>query len=156
MKRILFLSLIIVCAGQMMSAHTGFNERPKLVVGIVVDQMRWDYLSRYYDQFKEDGFKRLIEEGYSCDNCLINYLPTVTSIGHTSVYTGTTPAMHGICGNDFFLDDEPVSCVGDTTVNTVGSDSNKGQCSPRMLLSTTIGDQLRMGNSSIRLANTSN
>ena len=142
MKRIcLFLLLCCTIGAQ---AERKFNECPKLVVGIVVDQMRWDYLSRYYDQFGNDGFKRLIEGGYSCDNCLINYIPTVTSIGHTSAYTGTSPALHGICGNDFFIDDEPVSCVGDTTENTVGSDSKKGQCSPRKLLSTTIGDQLRM------------
>ena len=90
-----------MCGATQVWAGTKMNERPKLVVGIVVDQMRWDYLPRYYDQFGDDGFKRLIEEGFSCDNCLINYLPTVTSIGHTSAYTGTTPAFHGICGNDY-------------------------------------------------------
>lgn len=135
---------MLLCCTIGAQAEREFNERPKLVVGIVVDQMRWDYLSRYYDQFGRDGFRRLIGEGFSCNNCQINYVPTVTSIGHTSVYTGTTPAMHGICGNDFFIDDEPVTCVGDTTENTVGSDSNKGQCSPRKLLSTTIGDQIRL------------
>lgn len=144
MRKPLLLFVVFLCSAMQISAHTRMNERPKLVVGIVVDQMRWDYLPRYYDQFGNDGFKRLVEEGYSCDNCLINYLPTVTAIGHTSVYTGTTPAMHGICGNDFFIDDKPVYCCGDTTVNTVGSDSNKGEMSPHNLLSTTIGDQLRM------------
>ena len=145
MKKILFLILVIVCAAQMMSAHTGFNERPKLVVGIVVDQMRWDYLGRYYDQFGDDGFKRLITKGYSCDNCLINYLPTITAIGHTSVYTGTSPAMHGICGNDFFIDGKPVYCTDDKTVDPVGTDNRKRGCmSPRNLLATTIGDQIRL------------
>ena len=96
MRKTLLLFVIFLCSAMQISAHTRMNERPKLVVGIVVDQMRWDYLPRYYDQFGNDGFKRLVEEGYSCDNCLINYLPTVTAIGHTSVYTGTTPAMHGI------------------------------------------------------------
>ena len=145
MKKTLFLSLVIVCAAQMMSAHTGFNERPKLVVGIVVDQMRWDYLGRYYDQFGDDGFKRLVTKGYSCDNCLINYVPTVTAIGHTSVYTGSTPAMHGICGNDFFIDDEAVYCTDDKTVDPVGTNNRKRGCmSPRNLLATTIGDQIRL------------
>ena len=142
MRKWLFLMLLSCTIGA--QAERKFNERPKLVVGIVVDQMRWDYLPRYYDQFGDDGFKRLIDEGFSCDNCLINYLPTVTSIGHTSAYTGTTPAFHGICGNDFFIGDKPVPCVGDDTVNTVGSDSNKGQSSPKKLLASTIGDQLRM------------
>ena len=144
MKKLLSAIILLSCLTVQTVAHTAFGERPKLVVGIVVDQMRWDYLSRYYDQFQEDGFKRLISKGYSCDNCLINYLPTITSIGHTSVYTGTTPAFHGICGNDFYIDGKPVYCCGDETVNPVGSDSKKGKMSPRNLLSTTIGDQLRM------------
>ena len=135
--------LLLLSVATQMWARPKFNECPRLVVGIVVDQMRWDYLPRYYDQFGDDGFKRLIEEGYSCDNCLINYLPTVTAIGHTSVYTGTTPALHGICGNDFFIDDKSVYCCADTSVSIVGSDSKKPM-SPHRLLSTTIGDQLRL------------
>ena len=126
------------------TAETAFGEKPKLVVGIVVDQMRWDYLDRYYHQLPEGGLKRLMKQGYSCNNCLINYVPTVTSIGHTSVYTGTTPAFHGICGNNFYLDGRSVGCVSDTTVQTVGSNTSKGQSSPHLLLSTTIGDQLRL------------
>ncbi|MBQ8989419.1 MAG: alkaline phosphatase family protein [Prevotella sp.] len=143
MRKILILLLLCCAIG--VQAHTGFGERPRLVVGIVVDQMRWDYLSRYYDQYREDGLKRLVDKGYSCDNCLINYVPTVTAIGHTSAYTGTTPAFHGICGNDFFIDDTPVYCTGDSTVMPVGTNNSKrGKMSPRNLLSTTIGDQLRM------------
>ncbi len=122
-----------------------FGERPRLVVGIVVDQMRWDYLSRYYEQFTPDGFKRLIDEGFSCDNCLINYVPTITAIGHTSIYTGTSPAFHGICGNTFYIDGRKTYCTTDTTVSPVGTDSRKvGAMSPRNMLSTTIGDQLRL------------
>jgi hypothetical protein len=145
MKRLFVLLTLTMCLTAQLQAHTDFNERPKLVVGIVVDQMRWDYLSRYYDQFGDDGFRRLIDKGFSCDNCLINYLPTVTAIGHTSAYTGATPALHGICGNDFFIDDRKVYCCGDSTVNPVGSNNRKKACmSPVNLLSTTIGDQLRM------------
>jgi predicted AlkP superfamily pyrophosphatase or phosphodiesterase len=106
--------------------------------------MRWDYLSRYYDKFGADGFRRLIDKGYSCDNCLINYVPTVTAIGHASVYTGTTPAFHGICGNSFYIDGKKTYCCADTTVQPVGSDSRKGQMSPRNMVATTIGDQLRL------------
>ena len=144
MKKLMFLT-VMLCATMQMMAHTDFNERPKLVVGIVVDQMRWDYLPRYYDQFGTDGLRRLVDKGYSCDNCLINYLPTITAIGHTSVYTGTSPAFHGICGNDFFIDGQKVYCTQDDSVEPVGSDSRKKGCmSPRNLLSTTIGDQIRM------------
>ena len=145
MKRLLFLAVMLTCAAMQMAAHTDVNERPKLVVGIVVDQMRWDYLTRYYDQFGEDGFRRLMDKGYSCDNCLINYVPTVTAIGHTSAYTGTTPAFHGICGNDFMIDGKNVYCTKDETEEPVGSNNRrKGSMSPRNLLSSTIGDQIRM------------
>ncbi|MBQ4387688.1 MAG: alkaline phosphatase family protein [Prevotella sp.] len=145
MKRTFALLLLMVCAVALLQAQPKFNERPKLVVGIVVDQMRWDYLSRYYDKFTENGFRRMIDQGYSFDNCLIDYLPTVTAIGHTSAYTGTSPAFHGICGNNFCIDGRKVYCCTDTTVAPVGSDNRKDGCmSPVNLLSTTIGDQLRL------------
>ena len=140
----LFLAISFCAAAFAAIAQTSFSQRPKLVVGIVVDQMRWDYLSRYYDQFSETGFRRMIDNGYSCNNCLINYAPTVTAIGHTSAYTGTTPAFHGICGNNFYIDGRKTYCCSDSTVQTVGSKGTKGQMSPRNMLSTTIGDQLRM------------
>ena len=143
MKRLLVFSALLACA-MSVYAQAFFGEKPKLVVGVVVDQMRWDYLSRYYDQFGQDGFRRLIDQGYSCNNCLINYLPTVTSIGHTSVYTGATPAFHGICGNSFYLNGRKMYCTGDDSVQTVGSATDKGRMSPRNLLATTIGDQLRL------------
>ena len=145
MKRILLtVSLTMACTLSLL-AQAQFGERPRLVVGIVVDQMRWDYLSRYYDKFTNDGFRRLIGTGFSCDNCLINYLPTVTAIGHTSAYTGASPAFHGICGNTFFIDGQRVYCTADSTVDVVGTDNQKkGRMSPRNMLATTIGDQLRL------------
>ena len=143
-KTFCIVLLLCLCIAEAV-AHTAFGERPKLIVGIVVDQMRWDYLSRYYHQYGSDGLRRLLDKGYSMDNCLIDYLPTVTSIGHTSVYTGSTPALHGICGNDFYQDDEKVYCCGDPQVEPVGTDNRKrGQMSPHRLLATTIGDQLRL------------
>lgn len=147
MKKIVLLSLF--CC-MILSASAGqdrpaFGEKPKLVVGIMVDQMRWDYLSIYYNRFTSNGFRRMIDDGYSFDNCLINYVPTVTAIGHASAYTGTTPAFHGICGNTFFIDGRRTNCCGDSTVMTVGTDNKRaGQRSPVNLLATTIGDQLRL------------
>jgi len=144
MKKIL-LWCVLLCSATQLLAQPNFGERPKLVVGIVADQMRWDYLSRYYDKFGQDGIRRLIDKGYSYDNCMINYLPTITAIGHTSIYTGTTPAFHGICGNNFTIDGRAVYCCRDTTVMPVGSDNAKAGCmSPVNLLSSTIGDQLRL------------
>lgn len=120
------------------------QDRPKLVVGIVVDQMRWDYLYRYYDLYGEGGFKRLMNEGFNCENTMINYIPAITAVGHTSVYTGTVPSVHGIVGNHFFVDGKYGYCTADTTVKTVGSNSAAGQMSPRNMLATTIGDELKI------------
>lgn len=123
-------------------------DRPKLVVGIVVDQMRWDYLYRYSARYTNGGFKRLLSEGFSCENTLINYTPTITACGHTCVYTGSVPAVHGIIGNDWYSRDlkRNIYCAEDTTVNTVGSTSAAGKMSPRNMLVTTIGDELRLSN----------
>ena len=140
----LFMLICLCCLTLTALAQAQFNEKPKLVVGIVVDQMRWDYLDRYYEKFTDGGFRRLIDKGYSCNNCLINYVPTITAIGHTSAYTGTTPAYHGICGNSFYINGKKVNCCQDDSVSAVGSDSNGGKRSPRNLLATTIGDQLRL------------
>ncbi len=120
--------------------------RPKLVVGIVVDQMRWDYLYRYYDRYTKNGFKRLLNEGYTCENTYIDYVPTVTAIGHSTVYTGSVPAIHGITGNDFIIQatGKSMYCTEDTTVQTVGSPSDAGHMSPRNLLASTITDELKL------------
>src|ERR1700748_2944513 len=87
--------------------------RPKLVVGIVIDQMRWDYLYRYYSRYGNSGFKRLLNEGFSCENTNVDYIPTVTAAGHTAIYTGSVPALHGIAGNDFIIQatGKPMYCA---------------------------------------------
>lgn len=121
--------------------------RPKLVVGIMVDQMRWDFLYRFYERYGSGGFKRMLNEGFSAENTYINYLPSVTAVGHATVYTGSVPAIHGMAGNDFIQQStgRTVYCVEDTTVSTVGSGTVvAGQMSPRNLLSSTMTDELRM------------
>lgn len=120
--------------------------RPRLVVGIVVDQMRWDYLYRYYDRYGDGGFKRLLREGATCENTFIPYLPTVTAIGHSSIYTGSVPAIHGIAGNDFVIEatGQKMYCTADSTVASVGSTSAAGRMSPRNLLAGTITDELKL------------
>lgn len=120
--------------------------RPKLVVGIVIDQMRWDYLYRYYDVFKPNGgFKRMLGQGFSCENTMIPYVPTVTASGHTCIYTGSVPAIHGIVGNAWWdnIKNKSVYCTEDT-VATVGSNTVAGRQSPRNMFTTTIGDELRL------------
>lgn len=120
--------------------------RPKLVVGIVVDQMRWDYLYRYYDRYSDNGFKRLLNDGFSCENTQVDYIPTFTGPGHTCIYTGSVPSIHGIAGNDFIVQatGKSMYCTEDTTVQTVGSDTKAGQMSPRNLLVTTVTDELKL------------
>lgn len=120
--------------------------KPRLVVGIVVDQMRWDYLHRFGARFGNGGFNRLLNEGFSCDNTQLNYIPTITAIGHTSIYTGSVPSIHGIAGNDFYKDGKRVYCTSDSTVSSVGTKNESGQMSPKNLLVTTIGDELKLSN----------
>ena len=120
--------------------------QPKIIVGMMVDQMRWDYLYRFQNRYTEGGFKRLLREGFSCENTLIDYSPTITACGHTCVYTGSVPAVHGIVGNDWYERSlgKTIGCVNDETVNLVGSAEGGTGESPRNNLSTTITDQLRI------------
>ncbi|MCD6068168.1 MAG: alkaline phosphatase family protein [Bacteroidetes bacterium] len=120
--------------------------KPKLVVGIVVDQMRYDYIFRYWDKLSEGGFKRLVNKGFFCKNTNYNYVPTYTGPGHTSIYTGTFPAVHGIISNDWYdkKSGKTIYCTDDSTVTGVGSSSKAGIMSPKNMLVTTIGDELRL------------
>ena len=121
--------------------------RPKLVVGLVVDQMRWDYLYRFYNRYTNGGFKRLVNEGFSVENTFIPYTPTYTACGHTCIYTGSVPAVHGIIGNDWYDPEtkKNVYCTEDSTVTTVGSTpSSEGNMSPKNMLTNTITDELRL------------
>lgn len=120
-------------------------DSPKLVVGIVVDQMRYDYLPLYWDKFGEGGFKRLVKEGFSFENNHFNYVPTYTGPGHAAIYTGTTPSVNGIIGNSWYdrSIDGSMYVVADSTVDPVGTESSAGKMSPENLLSTTFTDELK-------------
>jgi predicted AlkP superfamily pyrophosphatase or phosphodiesterase len=120
--------------------------KPKLVVGIVVDQMRYDYIYRYWDKFGNDGFRRLVNGGFFCRNTNFNYVPTYTGPGHASVYTGTTPTVHGIIANEWFdkKENRYLYCAEDNSVSGVGTSSNEGKRSPANNLTTTITDELRI------------
>lgn len=145
--RNLFYVVAILLASFTGFAQSQTTDRPKLVVGIIVDQMRQEYLYRFYDKFGEGGFKRLMNEGFTLQNAHYNYVPTVTAAGHASVYTGTTPGIHGIIGNDWFDKEtgKRVYCVRDDNYTTIGSSSvNEGKMSPHRLLATTITDELKL------------
>jgi arylsulfatase A-like enzyme len=141
MIRKIITSIMLIGTALSMTAQI---ERPKLVVGITVDQMRWDYLYYYYNQFGEGGLKRLVDEGFSCENTMINYVPTVTAIGHTSIYTGSVPALTGIAGNDFIINGKSTYCTQDDEVQSVGSNNKDGQMSPHYLLASGIGTVMKI------------
>ena len=125
---------------------TSIQTKPKLVVGMVVDQMRYDYVTRFWDHYGEGGFKRLANEGFTCKNNHFNYAPTYTGPGHASVYTGATPSMHGIIGNDWYDKESgrSVYCAGDEAYDSVGTLTNAGKMSPHRMNTTTITDELRL------------
>jgi len=151
MKKIIILNVFLLLTCIVLQAQTTANQakrpdRPKLVVGIVVDQMRWDYLYRYYEKYEKGGFKRLLNEGYACENTMINYIPSVTAIGHTTIFTGSVPAIHGIAGNEWYdpKTGKSTYCTDDSSVQPVGTTNKGNQMSPHNLLATTITDELRL------------
>ena len=142
MKNRVLYFILTICLSVFISSVMA--QKRKLVVGIVVDQMRPDYLYRYNERLSEDGFKRLLEKGFVAKNMQYNYVPTYTAPGHTSIYAGSTPAIHGIIANDwFFRDLEAIDyCAHDTNFQTVGSETKNGQMSPSRLQVTNLSDEL--------------
>ncbi|MFD0798189.1 alkaline phosphatase PafA [Maribacter chungangensis] len=148
---VLFIGLfsVLTLSGQKKSKvedETHVRVKPKLVVGIVVDQMRYDYLTRFYSHYGEGGFKRMINEGFNCKNNHFNYAPTSTGPGHASVYTGAAPETHGVIGNNWYdkENDTSVYCAGDDSYASVGTKSDAGQMSPHRMTVTTVTDELRL------------
>jgi len=139
---ILFLLLFLFAASFRFSANG--NKSPKLVVGIVVDQMTYDFIPRYWNKYSEGGFKRLINNGFFCRNTTLVHFPSYTAVGHSGIYTGSVPSIHGIAGNDWYDREKNklCYCTDDETVSPVGTTSKEGYMSPANLLSTTITDEL--------------
>ncbi len=140
----LLFSLFIFSAQAQKNSKT--PAKPKLVVGLVIDQMRWDYLFRYAKNYSQNGINRLLNGGFSCNNTNLNYIPSVTGCGHAGIYTGSVPALHGIASNDWYdkTTGKMMYCVQDAAATTVGEDGKSGKMSPKNLLATTIGDELRL------------
>lgn len=151
MLRTTFIAALVSAWGWTHAQEEPLNlgARPPLVVGITVDQMRADYLYRFWNDFGEGGFKRLVEGGFVCGDHHFGYAPTYTGPGHASIFTGTTPAFHGIIANDWYdrASGGSVYCASDTTVRAVGAaspDEAAGFMSPRRLRVTTLGDELKL------------
>lgn len=120
--------------------------KPKLVVGVVVDQMRNDYIDLFWTHYEDNGFKRLVNNGFRFKNNHFNYIPTKTAVGHTSIYTGTVPENHGIIANSWYdkKSSRMTYCTEDSTVSSIGTTANTGKMSPRKMLTTTITDENRI------------
>lgn len=150
MKKIHFILVILFVQSILLAQNTSTSAtipaKPKLIIGIVVDQMRWDYLYRYETKYTNNGFKRLLSQGYSCENTQIPYVPTYTAPGHTCIYTGSVPAIHGIIANNWYDKNlkKSIYCTDDARYNSVGDSSVAGKMSPINLLTTSICDELRL------------
>ncbi len=144
-KILLFIPLIYIAQGTKPAAAKA-PTKPKLIVGVVVDQMRNDYIYRYWDRYGNGGFKKLVNNGYYLRNAHFNYVPTYTGPGHSSIYTGTTPRYHGIIANEWYDKNtkQMQYCADDDKVESVGTNSRDGKKSPLHQLSSTIGDELKM------------
>ncbi len=120
------------------------QNKPKLVVGIVIDQMRYDYLTKFNANFSEGGFKRLLNLGFNFNNAHYNYFPTQTGPGHASIYTGTTPSNHGIVANDWYDLNlgAPLNCVEVHGYKTLGNGEKKS-ISPQNLKSIGLSDVIK-------------
>ena len=146
-----YLFILLCCFTQTVFSQTKtlpstLPVKPKLIIGIVVDQMRYDFIYRYWDKYGNDGFKRLLSQGYSCENTHYNYVPTYTGPGHSAIFTGSVPAIDGIVANDWYDRSlgRNVYCVEDDTAHTVGATDKSGKMSPNRLLVTTITDELKL------------
>jgi len=150
MIRSFFVSLLLLSqlAGFSQANKIVQKQKTLLVVGIVVDQMRNDFIYRYWDRYSEKGFKRLANEGFYFKNAHYNYIPTYTGPGHASIYTGATPRVHGIIGNEWYnrYNRHYAYCAFDSTVKPLGTANSNGMMSPGQMLSTTIGDEMKISN----------
>ena len=146
-QKALIVNLATTLCAFLWVSTTHAQNKPKLVIGIVVDQMRYDYLYKYSGDYGAEGFKKLLNEGFAYHNASYNYVPTYTGPGHASIYTGTTPARHGIVANDWVdpQDGTAYYCTQDAQAKTVGSETEAvGKMSPRLMKASTVGDELRI------------
>lgn len=144
----LFFILIFLSSNSLsaQSAKNAESTVPKLVVVLSVDQMRTDYLTRYWNKFQAGGFKRLVNEGAECSNTQLNLHIQKISTGTATLFTGTFPASHGIVNDTWYdrLKKKEINCINDDYYITVGSDSKEGERSAVKLLAPTIGDLIKI------------
>src|SRR5579864_6619381 len=125
---------------------SAYNARPKLVVVIVIDQFRGDYVERYRDQFVEGGFRLLLDHGAYFSNCNYDYANTRTAPGHSTLFTGAYSNGHGIAANEWWDPQKKrmVTSVEDDDTKLIGVEADKAGASPHNLLADTLGDELKL------------
>lgn len=123
-------------------------DKPRLVIGIVIEQFRYDYIDKYWDNFSEGGLKRLINEGTFCKNASYDFFFTQSAPAHATIVTGTDPRVHGIVADNWYhpLRDEIIYCTANSDVDPVGGSFERGLHSPVNLLPSTFGDELKLSN----------
>lgn len=146
-KSFVFLLFISLYTSTLL-AQNHFYKSPKLVVGIIIEEMRYEMLLRYWDSFGENGFKKIIDNGAFCTQTNHNYLITQNGVGQTSIVTGTYPAYHGIIANDWYdrLADKMVNCANHSKFNLMDGEISMGNYSPNNILTSTIGDEIKLSN----------
>lgn len=124
------------------------SEKPKIIVGIIISQMRYDYIQRYWDKLDDNGIKLLVDRGSNCINTSFNYLFSQEGVGHATIATGTTPSDHGIVGSEWYLylQDNIEQSTEDRQQSAVGGNVDNGRNSPKNLMCTTFSDELRLSN----------
>ena len=118
--------------------------KPKLVLAIAIDQFRYDYLTRYRSEYT-GGLNRLLTKGAVFTDANYEHAPTVTAVGHSTFLSGALPCVSGIVGNEWFdrASAKTVTSVSDDSVKLLGG-SSEGGASPRRMLVSTIGDELKI------------
>ncbi|NPA45353.1 MAG: alkaline phosphatase family protein [Chlorobi bacterium] len=148
-KKILSISIILIFSINItFSQHKTTPEKPKLIISIFIEGMRYDYLYKYWDKFSEGGFKRLINKGMFLKNAQYKYLYTKSSSAYATFVTGANPSQHGII-NDYWyerLSNSKTYCTYNKNVNAVGTNSYEEKNSPSSLLCSTFSDELRLSN----------
>jgi len=141
---IIFLLLIIV--GNAQHRRTIPPEKPKLIISIVIEEMRYDFIDRFWNKFEEGGFKRLVGEGTYFKNAQLNYMFTQSSPGYASIYTGATPSVHGIVADQWYkaLSNTIVKSTAYKRAKTIGSNSGYGKYAPKHLVTTTFSDEYKL------------
>lgn len=154
-RKILFAIFLLTsfCGNSLIAQNkkTDSDKIPKLVLVLSVDQMRTDYLSRYWNKFQEGGFKRLVSEGAVFSNAQLDIHVQKSSTGTATLFTGVYPSVHGIVNDSWYdrLRKKEINCIADDYFITVGSDSKEGERSAAKLLSPTLGDLIKMNTRNI-------